>query len=352
MSLALTTQNVHHDLRTKRLYVIAKPTNDYQGPTTAVPTTAFTQAAPGAPLKLTIPPAVALSGNITVSSVLKILKEAFTQAAAGDALLFTVKVGDALSGNVTFSTSGGTGAGSQVVNLATYTNLASAVGGTATTAAAALATALTNGALGTASGATYTGTVTAGAVSIATTVGAEVLSVTASTAIETITQVVNTATYTNLSSTTAATATAAAVALALALTNGALGGNGATYTGTITGGVLSLATSVATEILSVTASALVYTIAGGDTLDLTAITTALGQSDANIGYPGVITNFTVISAPAGYPVPTIVKGTTLKNWRLRVYSAIDTELATGTTYPADILASSFVLMFEGPKGQM
>ena len=245
MSLALTTQNVHHDLRTKRLYVIATPTNPYQGPTTAVPTTQFTQ-----------------------------------QGGAGNPLLGPTAgfiPASALSGSVTFSTSGGTGAGTQAANMATYTNLASA---------------------------------------------------------------------------TPATATAAAVALALALTSGALGtASGSTYTASISNGVLSIATSKGAEVLSITVSSLVETIAGGDILDLTSITAALGQSDATIGYPGKVSNFQVISAPAGYPAPTIVKGTTLKNWRLRTYSAIDTEQATGN-YPTDVAAGTFVLMFEGAKSQM
>jgi hypothetical protein len=159
------------------------------------------------------------------------------------------------------------------------------------------------------------------------------------------------ATYTNLTSATAATATAAAVALALALTSGALGtASGSTYTGTITNGVLSIATSKGAEVLSITVSSLVETTPGGDTVDLTSIVAALGQSDVTIGYPGTIKNFEVVSAPAGYPA-LLVAGTTLKTWKLRVFSAIDTELATGA-YPADILAGTFILMVEGPKGTL
>ena len=243
MSLTLTVQTVHHALRTKRLYLIATPTSPYQGPTTSLATTQFVQSAAGAPLLG--PTANFISGS-------------------------------ALSGNVTFSTSGGTGAGTQVVNMATYTNLTSA---------------------------------------------------------------------------TPATATAAAVALALALTSGALGtASGSTYTGSISNGVLSIATSKAAEVLSISVSALVETIAGGDTVDLTAITLSLGQSDAQVGYPGNIKNYQVVSAPAGY-MAELIKGTTLKNWRLRLYTAPNTELATGN-YPAEILAGTFILLVEGPKGSM
>jgi len=243
MALALTTQAVHHDLRSKRLYIIATPSGNYQGPTTSIPTTQFTQSAAGAALK------GPTAGFIT---------------------------GAALSGSVTFSTSGGTGAGTQVVNMATYTNLASA---------------------------------------------------------------------------TAATATAAAVALAAALTIGALGtASGATYTGSISNGVLSIATNKSAEVLSITVSSLVETIPGGDTVDLTSITAAINQEVATIGYPGKIKNFEVVSAPAGYPA-LLVQGTTLKTWKLRVFSGVDTELATGA-YPADILSGVFILMVEGPKFQM
>lgn len=244
MSLALVSQSVSHDLRKKRLYIKATPSSPYQGPTTAVPITEFTQ--PGG------------AGTPLLGPTKKFISTS------------------ALSGNVTFSTSLGGGA-TQVVNMATYTNLTSA---------------------------------------------------------------------------TPATATAAAVALAGALTAGAVGiASGATYVGTITGGVLSIATDKGTEVLAMTVSALVETIAGGDTVDLTAITAALGTSDALVGYPGNIDVYSVISGPAGYPPPVLVKGTTLKNWRLRVFSAIDTELATGN-YPADILAGYYVLEVEGPKGQL
>lgn len=244
MSLALTVQTAHHDLRTKRLYLIATPTGNYQGPTTAIPTTQFTQPG-GAGKPLVGPTAGFLSGS-------------------------------ALSGSMTFSTTGGTGAGTQAVNMATYTNLTSS---------------------------------------------------------------------------TPATATAAAVALAAALTAGALGvASGSTYTGSISNGILSIATSKGAEVLSITVSSLVETTPGGDTVNLGAITLAVGQSSADtIGFPGSISNFEVISSPAGYPA-MLVQGATLNTWKLRVFSAIDTELATGA-YPADILSGVFILMVEGAKGK-
>lgn len=243
MALALTVQTVNHELRTKKLYLIATPSGTYQGPTTSVPTTQFTQSAAGQPL---------------VGPTNKFI------------------TGSALSGNVTFSTSGGTGAGTQVVNMATYTNLTSATPATATAAAVALAAALTAGALGTASG--------------------------------------------------------------------------SVYTGSISNGVLSIATNKAAEVLSISVSALVETIPGGDTVNLQAITASIGQQDATIGYPGQITMSSVMSAPAGCTA-LLVPGTTLNNWRLRIFTAENTELATGN-YPAEILAGVFILFIEGPKGRI
>jgi len=241
--LALTLQSAHHELRTKKLYLICTPTGNYQGPTTAIGTAAFTQSAAGAPL-------LGPTGGFLPAST--------------------------LSGSITFTTSGGTGGGTQAVNMATYTNLTSA---------------------------------------------------------------------------TPATATAAAVALALALTTGSLGtASGSTYTGSINNGILRIATSKGAEVLSITVSSLVQTGPGGDTVNLGAITLALGQSAADtVGYPGKISNYELVSAPAGYPA-LLVQGATLNTWKLRVFSAIDTELATGA-YPADILSGVFVIMVEGPKNQ-
>jgi hypothetical protein len=144
MTLAAAHSAARRTLRDKELGLVLTPTGNYQGPTTAVAAGAWTQSAAGQPLKLTIP------------------------------------VGDTLSGSVTFSTSGGTGAGTQAVNMATYSGLGSTTPATATAAAVALALALTSGALGTASGSTYTGSIANGVLSIATSKPAEVLSVTVS----------------------------------------------------------------------------------------------------------------------------------------------------------------------------
>lgn len=241
MSLAAAVQTVPRHLRDKELVIALTPTSNYQGPTTAIAANAFTQpGGAGTPLK-------------------------------SPALISTA----ALSGSVTFSTSLGGGA-TQAANMATYTNLTSAV---------------------------------------------------------------------------PATATAAAVALAAALTAGALGiASGATYTGSISGGVLSIATNQGTEVLSVTVSSLVETIAGGDTVDLTKLTNPNNIGDAAIGFPGTIKIWEVIGTPAGYNAK-LVPGAALNTWRLRVFSAMGTELATGA-YPAAILADVFTIRLVGPKGRL
>ena len=92
-------------------------------------------------------------------------------------------------------------------------------------------------------------------------------------------------------------------------------------------------------------------VAAGDTVDLTKITNTLGQSDANIGYPGTITNYEVVSAPDGYTA-TLVKGATLATWLLIVYSAANTPLPDATPYPAGVTGVPFILMVEGPKGRL
>jgi hypothetical protein len=89
---------------------------------------------------------------------------------------------------------------------------------------------------------------------------------------------------------------------------------------------------------------------GGDTVNLQAINAALGQADATVGYPGNIKNYSVISAPDGYTA-NLIKGATLATWKLQAFSASTAELAQAA-YPAGVLAGTFVILVEGPKGQM
>ena len=76
-------------------------------------------------------------------------------------------------------------------------------------------------------------------------------------------------------------------------------------------------------------------VSGGDTVDLTKISLSVGQSaDSAIGYPGKITNFSLISAPAGYSAQ-LNKGATLSTWGLQVFEAgadtpIGVPLSLGT----------------------
>jgi flagellin len=112
---------------------------------------------------------------------------AFTQpGGAGTPLKVTLTQGDTLSGSVTINSTGGTHAGTDIVNLGAYSGLASENQQTANAAATALAQTL-NASLGATTGSTYAVSVAAGVVSIATSGGGsatEVLSVTASNAAE------------------------------------------------------------------------------------------------------------------------------------------------------------------------
>lgn len=112
---------------------------------------------------------------------------AFTQSAAGAPLQVTLTQGDTLSGSITINSASGTHAGTQIVNLASYSGLASENQSIANAAATSLTTAL-NATLGAATGSLYTASVAAGVVSITPSGGgsaSEVLSVTASNASET-----------------------------------------------------------------------------------------------------------------------------------------------------------------------
>ncbi len=112
---------------------------------------------------------------------------AFTQAAKSDPLKVSLTQGDTLSGSITINSTGGTTAGTDIVNLASYSGLASENQQTANAAATSLSASL-NANLGATTGSTYAVSVAAGVVSIATSGGGsanEVLSVTASNATQT-----------------------------------------------------------------------------------------------------------------------------------------------------------------------
>lgn len=111
----------------------------------------------------------------------------FTQAAKSDPLKVTLTQGDTLSGSITIGSTGGTASGSTIINLGSYSGLASEDQSQANAAATALSSAL-NSSLGAVTGSTYAVFVAAGVVSIATSGGGsgnEVLAVTASNASET-----------------------------------------------------------------------------------------------------------------------------------------------------------------------
>jgi hypothetical protein len=69
-----------------------------------------------------------------------------------------------------------------------------------------------------------------------------------------------------------------------------------------------------------------------------------------VGFPGIVKESEVSSAPAGYAA-VLIPGTTLNNWKLKIYSVAGTELAAAA-YPAAILAGVFILFLEGPKGRI
>lgn len=112
---------------------------------------------------------------------------AFTQAAKDNPLVVTLAQGDTLSGSINITSTAGTNPGSMIVNLGSYSGLASNDQPTANAAAASLTTAL-NGTLGAKTGSTYAVSVAAGVVSIATSGGGsanELLAVSTSSATET-----------------------------------------------------------------------------------------------------------------------------------------------------------------------
>lgn len=91
-------------------------------------------------------------------------------------------------------------------------------------------------------------------------------------------------------------------------------------------------------------------VTGGDTVNLQAITPSLGLADATVGYPGVIKHYEVCNAPSGYTA-NLIPGSTLATWKLQIFSTSNTELVAGA-YPAGIIATPFVIVVEGPKGQI
>ena len=91
-------------------------------------------------------------------------------------------------------------------------------------------------------------------------------------------------------------------------------------------------------------------VTGGDTGNLQAITPNISQMDARIGYPGNIKHSEVCNAPDGYTA-NLIPGATLATWKLQIFASDGTELAAGA-YPALVIATPFIFMVEGPKGQL
>jgi hypothetical protein len=86
-----------------------------------------------------------------------------------------------------------------------------------------------------------------------------------------------------------------------------------------------------TKQLYIAAQASGSYIPGGDLLNLGAITQAINQADAAIGYPGNITDYYVVSGPPGFSA-SLVKGSTLSTWGLQIFqNANEAPLGTPIT---------------------
>ena len=75
-----------------------------------------------------------------------------------------------------------------------------------------------------------------------------------------------------------------------------------------------------TKQLYIAAQASGNYIPGGDLVNLQSgiVNTIPGARDSTIGYPGVITDYSVISAPPGFSA-SLVKGASLSTWGLQVF---------------------------------
>jgi len=88
---------------------------------------------------------------------------------------------------------------------------------------------------------------------------------------------------------------------------------------------------------------------GGDTFDPTAATISAGQGHAVPDYIPNKYDVTFLDTCAGN-IPEFVKGTTLKNAKVKFYSSAGTELANAT-YPAAMQADDFYFDVRLSKGK-
>lgn len=89
----------------------------------------------------------------------------------------------------------------------------------------------------------------------------------------------------------------------------------------------------------------VYT-PGGDTLDFTTTTNPKFFSNGKVA--AMPKSYNVLNCPAGYTAE-LIAGTTLKNWKLKVFSAAGQELGAAA-YPAALLADPIKIRLSGPMG--
>lgn len=92
-------------------------------------------------------------------------------------------------------------------------------------------------------------------------------------------------------------------------------------------------------------------VTGGDTINLTVIADPnhIGPN-CQAGYPGKIDDYSVEQMPVGYG-GELIPGTTLANWKLKIFTTSNTELAAGA-YPAAITGDKIFVRFKGPKLQL
>jgi hypothetical protein len=83
---------------------------------------------------------------------------------------------------------------------------------------------------------------------------------------------------------------------------------------------LSVKHQLRSKRLYITATPSGLYVPGGDTVNLSLLTNPVGtQLDARVCFPGVIDDFSVLTAPAGYSAK-LIRGSGLTNWGLKVFS--------------------------------
>lgn len=88
----------------------------------------------------------------------------------------------------------------------------------------------------------------------------------------------------------------------------------------------------------------------GDTLNLAQQLATLGLTDANINFPGKVSDASIESVPGGYDAQ-LVQGATLATWLIIYFTTAGAQVAAGA-YPAALTATPTVISITGPKGRI